>query len=123
MRFERGIGVKKALGIGMSYDNLQRGAILRIKKSFSTTKWGEINNHTKAYNKFWEGRFIVVRSTPHYEYEGKISFNIRNAYNFDAAERAKKRTLAESEDDYWASRMKIEEMSRLQFDRRFEIVS
>ena len=119
--FERGINPKRALEIGLSFDNLRRGAILKIKKDFSTTKWGEINNHTDAYNKFFVGRYIVIRSTPYYDDEGKVSFKIRQAYNFDSAKRAQARTLAEREERF-SSRMKIEEMSRLQFNRRFEVV-
>lgn len=123
MKFERGIGVKKSLGIGRSYDTLKRGDILKIKSSFSTTRWGEINNHTKAWNKFFRGRYVVVRSTPHYEYGGKISFHIQLVHNLELAKKRQKLLLESEEKDRWNTRMKIEEMSRLQFDRKFQIVS
>lgn len=120
--FERGISPKRALQIGLSFDNLQRGTILKIKKSFSTTKWGEINNHTDAYNKFWAGRFIVVKNTPTFDDEGRVSFRYREAYNYDAAVRGQQAILAKPEDNYYGTRVKIEDMSRLQFNRRFDVV-
>ena len=121
MTFKRGINPKRALEIGLSFDNLQRGTILKIKKSFSTTKWGEINNHTEAFNKFWEGRYIVIKSTPVYDDEGRVSFKIKQSYSIDSARRGQAAILSQAE-DRWHSRMKIEEMSRLQFNRRFEVV-
>jgi len=122
MRFERGIGVKKSLGIGMSFDNLQRGTILEITKSFSTDRWGEIQGHVEGWNKFQVRRYVIVRSTPHYEYDGKVAFRIRNAHTLDHAKRLKGIVLKEDEGERWNSRMKIEGMSRLQFNRRFKVV-
>jgi hypothetical protein len=120
--FERGANPKKTLGIGISFENLQRGMILLIKKDFSTTKYGEINNHTNAYNKFFEGRYIVIKSTPTYNDLGSISFKFKDSYSLNGAQKIRNYILS-TEEERWHSRIKIEGMSRLQFERRFEVVS
>ena len=123
MRFERGIGVKRSLGIGMSFDTLQRGQILKIKKSFSTDRWGVIQGHVEGWNKCREGRYLIVKSTPVYSDGGRrIGFRIRQGYTLEQSRKIRESLLSQEEMEYDWEKNKIFGMSRLQFNRRLEVV-
>lgn len=117
MKFERGIGVKRGLGLGLSFDNLQRGGILKIKKGFSTDRWGSIQGH-----KCRKGKYLVIKSDPYYNDRERVNFLISQAVNLDHAQRIQKSVLKEDNNYYSWGQCKITDMSRLQFNRRLEVV-
>lgn len=120
--FIRGCSPKRVLGIGMSFDNLQRGSILKVKKDFSVTRFGDINNHMKAWNKFEEGDYVVIEKDPKYSEEGRVSFYFRVYWDLESASKFSQSVIADPEMKAYYRRTKIFYMSRLQFSRRLEVI-